>query len=542
MAGCASPPPGPIATPSRGTVAPTATAVPSTEVATATPTDISTSTATAVPTVTATTASSPTGGVVQSPVPIPTPPDASTLLLRYHISIAESPPRARSAGVKIEVEQCSHPTLVFIVGWYYNLNDRRNFTANAAPSMSNLRAYDGSGDALSIRAVNSPELLESLGWHGSDAWELDMQGSSSATVEYEESLSSSYHALDLFPINQRVGAISVSFSLPNGWVPVTVWTPMGDFDFSVPATRKGVLGNFSVADIAIRPENEPVWSTTRDGTEILFFSEPWSPESMSYTLAVWSYLRSVHGGYPYDRYSFLGGGLYYLRQTSGWVASANQGWASTHSGLDCPLTYLRNSYACEKFGAHVTSGFHELSHSWNVDQFRGFGWDGEWYHDGIANYFEAIGPRDAFDLDRVYRAWLYQAWDFYQGKTSSEYDVPLIELDSLWNKPDLDWTLMKYFKGALFFYMLDQQFLTAGNNFYDFTAYLYQDFRPDSNPGTVEELMQAAEMFAGQDLTDFFNAYLLGNERYPLQELDAYRADYEEVFGSHPCEARSGGQ
>jgi len=98
---------------------------------------------------------------------------------------------------------------------------------------------------------------------------------------------------------------------------------------------------------------------------------------------------------------------------------------------------------------------------------------------------------------------------------------------------------MIYFKGALFYYMLDKEFQEAGNDFYDFTAYLYQSFLPDGNPGTVNDFIQSAELFAEKDLTNFFNAYFFGNENYPLQELDAYETDYQEVFGSHPCEPQS---
>lgn len=85
--------------------------------------------------------------------------------------------------------------------------------------------------------------------------------------------------------------------------------------------------------------------------------------------------------------------------------------------------------------------------------------------------------------------------------------------------------------------MLDKKFQEAGNNFYDFTTYLYEKFPPDGNPGTVEDFVQSAELFAGKDLTNFFDAYFFGDEDYPLQELDAYETDYQEVFGSHTCES-----
>lgn len=527
---------------------PTATPPSPTVVATPTPTQalILSPTNAFSPTPTQTIESPPTAIstptiVTPSPTPTatPTPPPLSHLILRYDIAIHEPLGTARTAHIKINVKQCTRPTLVLIAGWYYNSNDKRNFTFQVAPNINNLVAYNSSGDSLPIAAVNSRELLESLGWPGNNAWELDMQGDSIATIEFDELLTGNYDALDIFPINQPIGAISVGFDLADGWLPVTSWSPINDLEFSVPATRKGVLGNFSVADIAARPQDEAVKTTIINGTTFLFYAEPWSPENMDYTLTVWSYLESIHGGYPYDRYSFLGGGLYRLRATSNFLAGTDQGWASPLSKPKSPLDYMMNSYACEKFGKHVASGFHELSHSWNVDQFRFHGSGGAWFHDGIANYFEAVGPRDAFDLDQLYRAWLYQARDFYQENNGSQYDVPLIELGDMANNSDLNWTLMNYFKGALFYYMLDKEFQGAGNNFYDFTAYLYENFSPDGNPGTVDDFVESAELFAEKDLTNFFAAYFFGNEDYPLQELDAYQADYQEVFGSHPCEPAS---
>jgi len=335
----------------------------------------------------------------------------SGLILRYEISVAEPLDTAQTAHVKIHVEQCTRSTLLLIVGCYYNSSDKRNFTAQVTPNISNLVAYDSSGDSLPVTVINSHELLESLGWPGSDAWELDMGGSSTAIIEFDE-LIGDYNALDMFPINQPIDEISVKFGFPNGWFPVTVWTPINDFEFSVPTTRKGILGNFSLGDIAARSQHDSPYTTVMDGTTFLFYTEPWSSENVNYSLTVWSYLQSIHGGYPYDRYSFLGGGLHYLRQTAGWVANTNQGWGNNLADLDSPLDYLMNSYACSKFGRHVAGAFHEFSHSWNVDQFRDRSSDGAWFHDGIANYLEAVGPRDAFGLDQVYRAWLYEAWGF----------------------------------------------------------------------------------------------------------------------------------
>jgi hypothetical protein len=538
LAACTMPPSPTPYTPTPTSPAPTATYTVKPEES-PTPTITLSPTPAPLPTATFTPTLPPPTVVIPSPTSMatPTPPPLDHLILRYDITVAKPLNTAQTAHLKIKVEQCTRPTLIFIVGWYYNSNDKRNFTAQVIPNINNMVAYDSPGNNLSIKLINSNELLKGLGWPGSAAWKLDMRGNSTATIEFDELVTKNYNALDMFPINQSIGQISVNFNFPDGWLPVTVWTPVNNFEFYVPATRKGVLGNFSVADIAARPQNQTVWTTVINGTKFLFYAEPWSPENMNYTLTVWSYLKSVYGGYPYDHYIFLGGGLHYLRQTSGWVASTNQGWASNHLGLDSPLTYMISSYACEKFGKYVASGFHELSHSWNVDQFRWRDSGGEWFHDGIANYFEAVGPRDAFGLDQLYRAWLYQAWKSYQEKNGTQYDIPLIKLGNVANNPDLDLTLMKYFKGALFYYMLDKELQKAGNNFYDFTAYLYENFPPDSNPGTIDEFIESAELFAKKDLSNFFTAYFFGNEDYPLQELDAYQTDYKKVFGSHTCKS-----
>ena len=71
--------------------------------------------------------------------------------------------------------------------------------------------------------------------------------------------------------------------------------------------------------------------------------------------------------------------------------------------------------------------------------------------------------------------------------------------------------------------------LDTGADFYDLIPLLYQTLDSD-NPGDIDEFAALASQVAGKDLRPFVDAYLVGNEEYPLSELDAFQSSYEEFF------------
>ncbi len=519
---------------------PTATPVGMLRVATPTVTRTATSlpTPTRLPTDTATATATPRATPGPRPTLTPTPIlPGEALNLTYRVEIDDPQNEQPTAWVSIDVRNCSTEEMYFLVGWPYNASDRRNFTESFQARLTNIEATRPDGTSLPIEFASYIPSLEAWGWRGAAGWIVRTESSPHFLFNFEERLVApydpqSYAALAMIPVGQEVASIRVVFELPQGWQAITPWSPTGHNGFDVPAAWAGSLYNYSTSPLGLATTNLPETVLSDSGFEIAFFGH-FSADTIRYATDVIRWLARIHGGYDYPRYTFFGNGIRCIRCSATFVASTDQGWAEGF-GSGSAREYLIASYrrGLDHFGLPVASGFHEFSHAWNVALFRDRTSAGEWWHNGIANYFEIIGPEQVFGQSDISRAWLYMAWDFYRDHRGSSYDLPLAHLNPDPSTAPRDERLMAYFKGALFYYMLDQELRAEGSSVEDLVAFLYANFKPHRNPGVLSDFVQALNTVAGRDMSPFLDRYLTGNDFYPLDELDALEPDYEQVFGS----------
>lgn len=91
--------------------------------------------------------------------------------------------------------------------------------------------------------------------------------------------------------------------------------------------------------------------------------------------------------------------------------------------------------------------------------------------------------------------------------------------DELGEAPMTDnrhYRLNVYRKGALVAYMMDEQLIKNGFTLDDFLKYLYETYSLKQKCFTTKKALQALNELSGQDWTDFFNAYIYGIEKLPL--------------------------
>lgn len=271
-----------------------------------------------------------------------------------------------------------------------------------------------------------------------------------------------------------------------------------------------------------------------EGIRVEFYG-PFESTNVDYSSDVVRYLMQLHGGYEHARFIlYWGDPSAYIVSPWSYNGGTNQGFALSNSTYNSPLDWLMDAYTLgyRKYSRYNCSAFHEWAHAWNAIVLRSFTSVGKWYHDGIANYYEAIGPRDIWGLEEAYQAQLYQAWQYYRANLGSPIDKPLYQLTPFQDDTFSNETaLMIYSKGMLFYHMLDNEFELRGKDFSDFVTLIYDTFNSE-NPGTVEDFIDLASEFAGEDLSAFMESYLLGNVEYPLAELDSFKSSYGTLFGN----------
>lgn len=536
LTACGSPSPLVVASPTeRAQLGPT---VAGTAVRTAEATSGSTST----PAMIATPPSTRTPSHIATPSPTSTDTPRSytdeEVSLEYTVTLDSPPDQASVVHVSLTLNDNAEPNVYFVFCWYQNKNYKSNITAASPPQVSAINAADSNGSDLPISLVDDPAVASRYGWEQSTLWMVEASGASSLTVSYSKEFQghdSPNYALFLVPLNVPVERVRVSFHVPPGYRVIVPWKEEYENVFIVSGTGlRSWLGNLTFVDILCIPSNYPVTTRVVDGTSVEFYG-PFDQDNVDYSCDVFRYLKQLHGGYEHGRFIlYFGDPSAYIVSPWSYSGGTNQGFAEPSATYREPVDWLMGAYwlGHRKFGRYNCSGFHEWSHAWNVIVLRSSTSVGKWYHDAIANYYEAIGPRDLWGLEEIYEAQLYQAWDYYRSHLGSSIDKPLHQLNPFEGGTYSNETaLMIYSKGMLFYYMLDKEFQLRGKEFSDFVKVVYATFNSE-HPGTVHDFVDLANGFADQDLSTFMDNYLLGNAQYPLAELDAFKASYDAVFGN----------
>jgi len=470
------------------------------------------------------------------------PNSMATVTFEYNVKLDSPPEQAEFVDVSLAIRGNTDPTMYFIFCWYNNKMYRQNITRELSEDIDLIEAVGEDGTVLQTRLLKDREDIgEQFEWQSGWRWfwEVETNGASSFTIFYRKKFDYE-SALFLIPVSHTVNQSDVTFEVPFDYKVITPWKKTSENSFVVNNTiPRSWLANLVNTDIYCILSDYPVTKFTVDGIGIEFIGETFHDNAFRYQCDVFKYLKQIHGGYEHERFILYAGVLNtppVIKFTRSYNGGTNQGFPDPFKEYKNPLDFVMDTYQAgyKKFGKFNSSPFHEWGHHWNVTVLRSEEDSGKWYHDGISNYFEAIGPRDIWNLNVIYEAQLYQSWDYYKKNIRSPLNQPLYELVPFDEEGFVkEIALMVYSKGMIFYYMLDKEFQNRGKNFSDFAKLLYSTFNSD-NPGTVHDFIDLANTYAGDNLSAFMDKYLLGNEDYPLNELNAFRRSYYSIFGKIP--------
>jgi len=163
---------------------------------------------------------------------------------------------------------------------------------------------------------------------------------------------------------------------------------------------------------------------------------------------------------------------------------------------------------------------HELAHQWFGDKVTCGSWEDIWLNEGFATYLEVL-VRENFDGEIAFRNWressVLTAWNAI---TSQPYGSVFVQDTT--SVGNIFSSRLSYQKGAMVLHMLryklgDIDFFQSIKNYLSDPALSY-------GYAKTENLKQHLETQSGEDLTEFFNDWFLG-EGYPSFNISYYQND-----------------
>lgn len=175
------------------------------------------------------------------------------------------------------------------------------------------------------------------------------------------------------------------------------------------------------------------------------------------------------------------------------------------------------------FGFGFTDEFvvaHELAHQWFGDSVGLTCWQDIWLNEGFATYASSLWTEHAYGES----AFDDEMRDYYTELAEAEQDENFTQYLPPPGNPGSDnlfaWSV--YSRGALTLHALR---LKIGEQaFYDTIATYFQ--RYNGGNATTADFIGVAEEMSGQDLAEFFNAWLYGEGIPDIPEMDLFAADY----------------
>jgi hypothetical protein len=214
---------------------------------------------------------------------------------------------------------------------------------------------------------------------------------------------------------------------------------------------------------------------------------------------------SIFQGFPYDSYTvvFKKNGNNTGEKGNGYEATASEYAQVLDSGL-------RERIAHEVFHAWVGNALCDTGQKYD---------EGLWFREGITQYY---GDRGAGEDE--FPGWMRDHYRVYQNSIlGTEYDIPLINMPFVGYSSGQfpggirgPYRLNVYWKGALVAYLIDQRLIKNDLTIDDYLRYMYVNFSLKQKCFTTEEALQALNNLSGDNWTDFFNAYIYGTEKLPL--------------------------
>ena len=198
--------------------------------------------------------------------------------------------------------------------------------------------------------------------------------------------------------------------------------------------------------------------------------------------------------------------LHFFEKKSGVPYAQNtysQVLAGDHYQEMTGFAMLKNSYGEAVLKDSTETGLisHELAHQWWGNNITCKNWNHFWLNEGFATYFSAAYNEHRFGKEK-YNAEIQSCASVYERIKENGNDKPLVFPD--WTSPTPDDRSLVYFKGAYVLHLLRQK---LGDEMFwnGIRAYSREYF---GRSVTTADFQGSMERATGQDLRDFFNAWI----------------------------------
>jgi Domain of unknown function (DUF4214) len=203
----------------------------------------------------------------------------------------------------------------------------------------------------------------------------------------------------------------------------------------------------------------------------------------------WAIFWKEYGGFPFPSYTFLiGHNLPY-----GEISAYGQGNATPHTRTDWTA--------------------HEMYHAWNGCAFRQEN-QRTWLMEGVTMYMGSMRQQKEYTFESIMRSCYYEYDQFY----TSGQDRPIGDMgynqDGYLLNGDHHFVAIK---GLLITYLLDKELSLTGRHIGEVMRLIYQRYGAEYK-GSIsnQQILSIFNEVSGVDFTDFFNRYIYGAEKLPL--------------------------
>ncbi len=163
---------------------------------------------------------------------------------------------------------------------------------------------------------------------------------------------------------------------------------------------------------------------------------------------------------------------------------------------------------------------HELAHQWFGDKITCGSWEDIWLNEGFATYLEAL-VRENFDGETAFKNWrkgsVQTAWNAITSQPGGSVFV-----QDTTNVNAIFSSRLSYQKGAMVLHML--RYKLGDLNFFQGVKNYLADPALAYGYAKTNQLQQHLETQSGEDLTEFFNDWFIG-EGYPSFNLSYSQSD-----------------
>ncbi len=210
----------------------------------------------------------------------------------------------------------------------------------------------------------------------------------------------------------------------------------------------------------------------------------------------------IFQGFPYDSYTVI------LKMNGNNTGEKGNGYEATASDYSQVL----NDGLQERIS-------HEVLHAWIGNavcdsQERKFD-DGLWFREGFTQYYGDRGSGE-----KGYQIWMSDHFRVYTNEIfGTQYDIPLSEMPYQQNRTGKMFGQIRlnvYWKGALVAYMMDERLIKKGLSLDNFLKFLYDNYTLKNKCFKTTDAIKGLNNISGEDWSGFFNAYIFGTDKLPL--------------------------